>query len=293
MKCEAIDRLRLQHSVRKMCKVLGITDRAYYQWKKQEEKRNAHRLSERTQVETIHQVFIDSKEVYGARKIQKHLETSGTYMSEWKVRRIMRENGMYSVIQKKFRPYSNQKSMHRYTDNIVDRDFNVTVPNKIWVSDITYIKTRLGWYYLAAIIDLYNREVIGYSTSKNIDTELVKQAITNAIARYPEVQGTIFHSDRGSQYASAGVKTILDDYGMIQSMSKGGCPYDNSCMESFFAYLKKECIYRRSYKDSSEVEKDLFEYIELFYNRKRIHSTLNYMTPMSYRIQNQAFISAS
>jgi putative transposase len=124
----------------------------------------------------------------------------------------------------------------------VDREFNVPEPNRVWVSDITYIKTKLGWHYLAAIIDLYNREVIGYSTSKNIDTELVKQAITNAIARYPGVQGTLFHSDRGSQYASAGVKTILEDHGMVQSMSKGGCPYDNACMESFFAYLKKECI---------------------------------------------------
>lgn len=206
MKCEAIDRLRFQHSVRKMCTVLGILDRAYYQWKKQEEKRIAHRASERTQVETIHQVFIDSKEIYGARKIQKHLEASGTHISEWKVRRIMRENGMYSAIQKKFRPYSNQRAQTRYTDNIVDRRFNVPKPNRVWVSDITYIKTKLGWHYLAAIIDLYNREVIGYSTSKNIDTELVKQAITNAIARYPGVQGTLFHSDRGSQYASAGVK---------------------------------------------------------------------------------------
>jgi len=105
MKCEAIDRLRFQHSVRRMCTVLGIKDRAYYQWKKQEEKRKAHRASERTQVETIHQVFTDSKEIYGARKIQKHLEASGTYISEWKVRRIMRQNGMYSMIQKKFRPY--------------------------------------------------------------------------------------------------------------------------------------------------------------------------------------------
>lgn len=293
MKCEAMYRLCSQHSVRKMCRVLEIPERAFYQWKKQEKRRNIRKESERSLVQSVNKVFSDSKEIYGVRKIQRQLETEGTRLSEWKVRRIMRENGLYSITQKKFRPYSYKKILSRYADNIVDRKFSVEEPNKIWVSDITYIKTGLGWYYLAAVMDLYNREVIGYSTSKNIDTELVKQAISNAIARYPEVQGTVFHSDRGSQYASAGFKNILDDYGKVQSMSRGGCPYDNSCMESFFACLQKECIYRRSYENSSEVENDLFQYIEIFYNRKRMHSTLNYMTPISYRIQNQACISAS
>lgn len=293
MKCEAMYRLSSQFSVRKMCSVLEIQQRAYYQWKKQEKRRNERRESERLLVQSVNTVFIESKEVYGCRKIQRQLENEGTHLSEWKVRRIMRENGLYSIIQKKFRPYPNKKILSRYADNILDRNFDIEVPNKVWVSDITYIKTELGWYYLVAIMDLYNREVIGYSTSKNIDTELVKQAITNAIARYPEVNGTIFHSDRGSQYASAGFKNLLDDYGMVQSMSRGGCPYDNSCMESFFACLKKECIYRRSYENPSEVENDLFQYIEIFYNRKRIHSTLDYLAPISYRIQNQACISAS
>lgn len=154
--------------------------------------------------------------------------------------------------------------------------------NEVWVSDITYIKTTLGWYYLACVMDLYNREVIGYSTSKNIDTELVKRAIGNAIAKYPNVEGTIFHSDRGSQYVGAEFKNILNDNGMIQSMSRGGCPYDNSCIESFYACLKKECIYRREYYDPSELDMDLFRYFELFYNRKRVHSYLNYMSPIMH-----------
>ena len=293
MKCEAMYQLRSQFSVRKMCRALEIKERAYYQWKKQESKRNERIELERSLVQSIHKAFVDSKEIYGVRKIHKQLENDKIDVSEWKVRRIMRENGFYSVVLKKYKPYSIKKILSRYAENIVNQNFTTNEPNQIWVSDITYIKTRLGWYYLAAIIDLYNREVIGYSTSKNIDTELVKQAITNAIARYPKVEGTIFHSDRGSQYASAGFKNILDDYGMVQSMSRSGCPYDNSCMESFFAGLKKECIYRRSYQDSNEVENDLFQYIEIFYNRKRMHSTLNYMSPISYRIQNQACISAS
>jgi len=155
------------------------------------------------------------------------------------------------------------------------------------VGDITYIKTKIGWVYLAVVLDLYNREVIGYATSLKIDTELVKRALGEAIGRYPDTEGTIFRSDRGTQYASAGYQNALVANKMRGSMSRGGCPYDNSCVESFFAQLKKEKIYRRNYFDLKEVEADLFDYIELFYNRKRIHSTLNYQTPIGYRFSNR------
>jgi transposase InsO family protein len=168
---------------------------------------------------------------------------------------------------------------------IAAKNFRPEEPNKVWVSDITYVKTSLGWYYLAFVMDLYNREIIGYSASKYIDTELVKRAVGNAIAKYPNVEGTIFHSDRGSQYASSGLRNILQEYGMLQSMSRSGCPFDNSCIESFFACLKQ-------YENTSEVDMDLFQYIELFYNRKRMHSYLNYLSPISYRIQNKDFITA-
>lgn len=161
----------------------------------------------------------------------------------------------------------------------------------MWAGDITYIKTRIGWVYLAIVMDLYNREVIGYTTSQRIDTELVKRALGEAVGRYPDTKGTIFHSDRGCQYVGAGFQNALEGYGMRGSMSRGGCPYDNSCVESFFAQLKKERIYRRNYKDLSEVNEDLFDYIELFYNRKRIHSTLDYQTPMGYRFSNTPLFS--
>ncbi len=292
MKYEAIHKLTSTHSVRKMCIVMKVKERGYYQWLKQETRRNQRIESEIDLVKNVEKVFYDSKEIYGSRKTHRELLNKGIEVSEWKVRRIMRQTGLYSVIKKKYRAYSHKKSSGRYATDLIEQKFEVEKPNKIWVSDITYIKTTLGWYYLACVMDLYNREVIGYSTSKNIDTELVKRAIGNAIAKYPHVEGTIFHSDRGSQYASAGCKNILDDCGMIQSMSRSGCPYDNSCIESFFAGLKKECIYRREYKNPSQVDMDLFEYIELFYNRKRMHSYLNYLSPISYRIQNKAFISA-
>ena len=134
-------------------------------------------------------------------------------------------------------------------------------------------------------MDLYNREVIGYSISKKIDTELVKQALSNAIARNGISNALVFHSDRGCQYSSKGFHQMLEEYGIVGSMSRPGCPYDNSCMESFFATLKKERIYRREYDTMDEVKKDMFRYIELFYNRKRLHSVLGYMSPVSYRLE--------
>lgn len=293
MKYEAIHKLTSFHSARKMCKVLKVNERGYYQWLRQEKRRNERIKAEIGLVQQVAWIFHESKETYGSSKIHRQLMNQDLPISEWKVRQIMRRNGFYSVVKKKYRAYSYKKLNTRYEEDLLRQNFTVEEPNRVWVSDITYIKTTLGWHYLACVMDLYNREVIGYSTSKNIDTELVKRALGNAIAKYPEVEGTVFHSDRGSQYASAGLKNVLEAHGMRQSMSRSGCPYDNSCMESFFACLKKECIYRRQYFSPSDVEKDLFQYIELFYNRKRMHSFLDYLSPVSYRIQKQACISAS
>lgn len=270
-----------------MCNVLGVTERGYYQWQSQQEKRLLKRKQEAHIVEVIYNAFIENKKVFGSRRIKKYLEAEKNIkISEWKVRRIMRENGLYSCIQKKYKPYKvTKKKDLRYPDNLLNQEFKTEYENEVWVSDITYIKTKLGWVYLAVVMDLYNREIIGYSTSKNIDTELVLRATSNAIGKHPNrLEGTIFHSDRGSQYASKGLKRLLEFEGMTRSMSKAGCPFDNSCVESFFASLKKECIYRKEYKHIDEVKKDLFEYIELFYNRKRLHSFLGYKSPVNYRL---------
>lgn len=158
--------------------------------------------------------------------------------------------------------------------------------NKVWAGDITYIKTQTGWTYLSIVMDLFNREIIGYSISKNIDTELVKSTLGSAISRVNNTEGIIFHSDRGSQYRSKGYKNMLDENKIISSMSKPRCPYDNSYVESFFAILKKEYIYRKSYATIEEIRHDVFEYIELFYNGKRMHSVLGYMSPVEYRLTN-------
>lgn len=199
-----------------------------------------------------------------------------------RVRRLMRENGFYPELAVKFKPQRNGKTDGRYCENMEKQEFKVAEKNRVWAGDITYIKTSVGWVYLAVVLDLFNREVIGYDIGKKIDTQLVKNALGNAIGRRGIKEGLIFHSDRGCQYASNGYQDMLKEKRMQGSMSKPGCPYDNSCVESFFASLEKEKRYRKKYDTMEEVKRDIFWYIEIFYNRKRRHSSLQYMTPIEY-----------
>lgn len=210
----------------------------------------------------------------------------GIRISEWKIRRIMRENGMYPKPVKKYKPGKGGKSDGRYCDNLLERNFNREESNESWVGDITYLRTRLVWVYLAAVMDLYNREIIGYSVSRSIDTDLACNALGNALVKRTEPQKPlIIHSDRGCQYSSVKYQKMLSENNIKGSMSKAGCPYDNSMMESFFASLKKEYYYRREYDTIRDVERDIFYYIEIFYNRKRLHSSLGYMSPVAYRLK--------
>ena len=268
-----------------MCKALNLPQSGYYQWKKGEMKRRNKRDEERSLIETVTHTFNETDQTYGYRRMYKALLAKNVDISEYKVTRIMRENGLYPVTVKKYKPYPKQKSDCRFSKNEVKQEFTFNKSNECWAGDITYIKTTVGWVYLSVVIDLFNREVIGYSLSKKIDTELVKRSLGNALSRKGDIKGLTFHSDRGCQYSSVGFSKMLEDNCIRGSMSKAGCPFDNSCVESFFATTKKECIYRKNYDTMEEVEMDMFRYIELFYNRKRIHSTLGYLSPVEYRIR--------
>lgn len=285
MKYEAIESHSSEFSVRKMCKVLELDVSNYYRWKRNQEKRDGKLLKEKQLIKKIEDIFENSDRTYGYRVIKEELKQIGEEVSEYKVRRIMRENGMYPEIHRKRKPVNYKRGDGKYYDNVVNRKFKTDSKNTVWAGDITYIKTKVGWVYLAVVIDLYNREVIGYAISKQINTELVKRALTNAIGKQGVSQNLIFHSDRGSQYASKEYQKLLRENGITGSMSRGGCPYDNSCVESFFATLKKERIYRRDYVTIEDVKRDMFRYIELFYNRKRLHSILGYMSPVAYRLK--------
>ncbi len=226
-------------------------------------------------------LFSESRKTYGYRKMQRALAQSGTEISVYRVRKMMRENGFYPETCTKYKPYHNGKQTGQFSPNLLKQNFRTENPDKVWVGEITYIKTTLGWVYLAAVIYLYNRDVIGYAVSKQIDTELVKRALGNAIKGRENLSGLMFHSDHGCQYSSRGYRQMLEKHGIVSSMSRPGCPYDNSCMESFFATLKKECIYRRRYATIEEVRRDMFSYVELFYNRKRMLSVLGNLSPVA------------
>ena len=289
MKYEAINRYCSRHSVRKMCKVLGLKEAAYYQWLRRTMKREEKRRRDAELAKQVRCVFDENRQVYGYRKMWEALLQKGLELSAYRVRKIMRENGMYSAVVKKFKPSKGGKADGRYLDNLLNQNFSVSGPNMVWAGDITYIKTKLGFLYLAVVIDLFNKEVIGYSIGRQIDAELVKAALTNAIARSGLKGGkTIFHSDRGSQYASKTFQKALCAACITGSMSKPSCPYDNACVESFFSCAKRECIYRKAYATLADVKADMFSYIELFYNRKRIHSSLGYMSPVDYRMKHAA-----
>jgi Transposase and inactivated derivatives len=289
MKYEAIRRYSSEYSVRKMCIILGLRQSGYYQWLSRREKRQEKCSLEGQLAAQIGEVFKENKSVYGYRKMQRALSKAGLQMSTYLVRKVMRENGYYPVVVKKYKPTHNGKSDGKYLEDKVKQEFRPEKLNEIWAGDITYIKTKLGFVYLAAVLDLCNREVIGYQIGKQIDTELVKAALGNAIGRAGgNVEQVIFHSDRGCQYSSKAYQSFLSEHKMIGSMSRPACPYDNSCLESFFSTAKRECIYRKDYDTINEVKQDLFEYIELFYNRKRMHESLGYLTPAEYRLQKEA-----
>ncbi len=282
MKYEAIRRNSTRFEVKKMCEVLRVKRSSYYRWMNSQKKKGKREQEEKRDIEKIEEAFEESDRIWGYRNITRELKSQGIEISEYRVRRLMRENGFYPELAVKFKPQRNGRTDGRYCENKVKQEFKIKEKNRVWAGDITYIKTSVGWVYLAVVIDLFNREVIGYDIGKKIDTQLVKNALGNAIGKRGLTDGLIFHSDRGCQYASNGYQDMLKEKGMEGSMSKPGCPYDNSCVESFFASLKKEKIYRKKYDTMEEVKRDVFCYIELFYNRKRRHSTLQYMTPVEY-----------
>lgn len=293
MKCEAIHRNRGRHSICEMCKALGMDKSTYYKWLIRREKQKSRLEQERILIEKVTEVFNEHKRVYDYRKMNEALLDKNIELSQYKIRKIMKQNGLFPEIVHKFKPYPKGKSDGRYSENILNQKFDSEKPDQQWAGDITYIKTNLGWVYLSVVMDLYNREIVGYSVSKDVGTELVKRSLSDALVRVESHDGLLFHSDRGVQYSSKSFSKMIKEYGIIPSMSRSGCPYDNSCVERFFCSLKRECIYRKRYSTMEEVERDLFEYIELFYNRKRLHSSLGYLSPVDYRIRQWEQLLAS
>ena len=228
----------------------------------------------------VKQAYEDSKQRYGAVKICRILNDNGTPCSVKRVQRHMAEQGLCSVVVRKYNHRANHGSIPDNKVNILKRDFETEAINQKWCTDITYIHVQKeGWTYLASVMDLCSRKIIGYAYGTSMTAELAVQAVKNACLNVADTEGIILHSDLGSQYTGQVFENYLASRGILHSFSRKGNPYDNACIESFHSVLKKEETYLHTYQDSAEARRAIFEYIEGWYNRKRIHSAIGYMTP--------------
>ena len=262
--------------IEKMCKVLEVSSSSYYKWKT---KPISNRVLKMNIIkEKITFIYFSSKQRYGSPRITIELTSLGYQISRITVAKYMRELGLRSKLSKKFKVTTNSKHNYLVVENILNRVFTVTNPSKVWVSDITYIQTKTGFLYLTTIIDLYDRKVIGWSLSHGMSTEETSLAAWRmAIKNRPVQKGLIFHSDRGVQYASKKFVNTIESYNIKRSMSRKGNCWDNAVAESFFKSLKTELVYGNKLISKEQMKLEIFEYIEIWYNKKRRHSALNYM----------------
>ncbi|AQS60349.1 transposase [Desulforamulus ferrireducens] len=263
-----------------MCQVFKVSRSGFYAWLKREESSRAKQNKEL--LKEIHNVYKLSRGTYGSPRVTKALKNQGITCSRNRVARLMRDYGIFAKTKRRYKATTNSKHSYPVAPNLLNQNFSANQPNQVWVADITYIPTDEGWLYLAAIKDLYNRKIVGWAMDKTMTRQLVLDALNQAVMRYRPLAGLIHHSDRGSQYASYEYQQALRGYGIITSMSRKGNCYDNASMESFFGTIKRELIYGSRYRTRAEARHAIFEYIEVFYNRIRLHSSLGYMSPVEY-----------
>lgn len=272
-----VDHSQKKASVSQLCRVFGVSRSAYYAAKAKVNKTSLC-------VTSVHMkaAFAASNRSYGSRRLVTALRAQNIIIGRYKVRRLMLEAQIKTVWKKKFINTTDSKHDLPVADNILNRQFNPSEPNRAWTSDITYVRTRTGWLYLAVVMELFSRKIIGWAMGPSMPADLVCRALRMAVdARKPE-PGLILHSDRGSQYASHEYQNLLRQHGMICSMSRKGNCWDNAVMERFFLNLKMERVWQRDYANQMEASKDIIEYIVGFYNCLRLHSTLGNLPPMIY-----------
>ena len=268
--------------VTRMCRVLAVSTSGYYAWRGRPQSQRAQDNVDL--VDRIKEVHAASRETYGSPRVHAELvQGQGIHCNKKRVERLMRIHDIRGR-QRRRRRIKTTDSNHSLpvAPNLLDRQFEADAPNRKWVADITYVPTAQGWLYLAVVLDLFSRRVIGWSMADTMCTLLVKDALEMAVSSRHPLAGLLHHSDRGSQYASAEYQAVLQTGEIVASMSRAGDCYDNAAMESFFGTLKCELIHDRCYRTRAEARQDIFEYIEVFYNRQRRHSSLGYLSPVAY-----------
>jgi putative transposase len=280
VKYQAIKDHASRFAVRLMCRVLGVSASGYYHWRTRPESPRA--LSNRRLVVAIRACHARSGGDYGSPRITQELHDEGERCSENRVARLMREYGIRAKRTKKFRVTTESGHGLAVAPNRLARQFEVSAPNQVWVSDITYLWTDEGWLYLAVIMDLYSRAIVGWSIQPYLNAQLTLEALRMALGRRNPGKGLLHHSDRGVQYACAEYQRMLAEHGIVCSMSRKGNCWDNACAESFFSTLKLERVNHRRYGTRDEAKRDVIEWIEIVYNRQRRHSKLGYRSPAQF-----------
>jgi transposase InsO family protein len=272
--------------VEEMCRILSVSRSGFYRWCKnspsRRQKQNQQLISH------IRQIHAESNRNYGSPRITDALRNRGFNYNHKRVERLMRINGICSKRKRKFKVTTHSKHQRAVAANLIKRDFSVKQPNRLWTSDITYVRTQEGWLYLAVFLDAYSRRIVGWSMNHRLSDQLIINAFKQAWLHRQPLPGLVVHSDRGSQYCSRCFKELLDTQSYRQSMSSTGNCYDNAITESFFATLKVELIHDERYRTRNQARRSIFKYIEIFYNRSRIHSSIGGVSPDQFEKMNNS-----
>ncbi len=280
MKYAWIDGQRGCYPLAAMCQALTVSTSGLATWKRGGQVRT--RLADAALLTLIRVIHAESKEAYGWPRVWKELQDRGLPAGKERVRRLMQAHGIRGRHKRRYKATTDSNHDLPVAPNRLDRQFETTRPDQAWTADITYIPTHEGWLYLAVVMDLYTRMIVGWAMDARMTRELVIRALRMAYFRRKPGAGLMHHSDRGSQYCSHDYQALLADYGMVASMSRKGNCWDNAPMESFFNSLKNERVFHESYLTREHAKRDLFDYIEVFYNRSRRHSALSYQSPAAH-----------
>ncbi len=286
-----IKRLRLRYSAPFLCRVLNISASGYYSWLN---RKPSNRAQEDGRLEAeIQAAHKRTRQTCGSDRLQKDLADHGVQVGLYRIRKIRKKLGLRCKQTKRFKVTTDSRHNLPVADNLVNQKFEATAPNRVWVSDITYIPTDEGWLYLAGHKDIFTGELVGYAMDGRMTRKLVSRSLFSAVAAKRPCKGLIHHSDRGSQYCAHSYRKLLEQFGMEASMSRKGNCYDNAPMESFWGTLKNELVHHRRYRTREEAIMDITEYIEIFYNRQRRQARLNYLSPVAFEKQFYAWQKAA
>ena len=279
--------MKNEHAVLRLCRELEVSASGYYDWQSRGSCPGPRALQDQALKQAIQSIHTSSRKTYGSPRIVMELRKAGARHGRNRVARLMKQESLCGRQKRRYRVQTTDSHHNEpIAPNRLAEAPKASAPNQIWVADITYVQTQEGWLYVAAILDLYSRKIVGWAMGEHIDTALISKALFMALLHRQPPASLLFHSDRGVQYASFDYRSALTQAGLVASMSRKGNCYDNATMESFWSTLKLELVYRRNFQNRAQAQDEIFDYIEVFYNRQRSHSALNYLSPVDFELQN-------